>query len=421
MEIIKIKKDQFFEEQVKSIELTNNYTCDIQVEDVHHYILQNGIVSHNSSVFLGQVSNGIEPVFMQEYTRWVSMTQEQKEALGVQYPEPTLGEWFETDIFKATLRGNEQILRGTINGTTYQIDKGRGMIKPMKVMDYGYRQIKQLGLSQEGLVDINQLSVQDHINMLAASAKYVNQNQSKTINIPQKYSYQQFKDVYMQAWRKKIKGVTTYRAGTMTAVLQDTKNIKTDTEQEEIIQLEKLFKKTKENVILSDVKLPNKSYALQYKIKDKNKKKWYFTISCADKELTRPIAIFIRTNNKQSSEVTDMVINSMQKLLLDAGIREQLVVQQRKKYQGQSNIDKIGRAIGMALRHNIQISKIVQTLQQHNDGLSTLLFNIRKVLSGFIKDGTKIDNKKCQNCGETSLIYQGGCSTCSTCGHSKCS
>jgi len=62
--------------------------------------------------------------------------------------------------------------------------------------------------------------------------------------------------------------------------------------------LEKLFKRTKENVILSDVKLPNKTYALQYKIKDKNKKKWYFTISCADKELTRPIAIFIRTNNK---------------------------------------------------------------------------------------------------------------------------
>ena len=104
--------------------------------------------SGNSSVFLGQVSNGIEPVFMQEYTRWVSMAQEQKEALGVQYPEPTLGEWFETDIFKVTLRGNEQILRGTINGTTYQIDKGRGMVKPMKVMDYGYRQIKQLGLSQ---------------------------------------------------------------------------------------------------------------------------------------------------------------------------------------------------------------------------------------------------------------------------------
>ncbi len=421
MEIIKINEKDFRQEQITQISLSQDYTYDIQVQDVHHYILQNGIISHNSSVFLGQVSNGIQPVFMQQYTRWVSMTNEQKQELGVRYPEPQLGQWFETDIFKATLRGNQQILRGTIDGVTYQIDKGRGMIKPMKVMDYGYRKIKQLGLPQDGLVDINQLTVQDHINMLAASAKYINQNQSKTINIPQDYTYQQFKNVYMDAWKKKIKGVTTYRAGTMTAVLQDTKKVKTSTDQKETSQLEKLFKETKENVILSDVKIPSKSYALQYKVKDKNKKKWYFTVSCADKQLTRPFAIFIRTNHKQSNEVTDMVINSMQKLLIQAGIRKQLVKEQRNKYDGQSNIDKIGRSIGMALRHNISLIKIVQTLEEHNDGLSTLLFNIRKILSGFIVDGTKISGKVCQNCGAQTLVFQAGCSTCSTCGNSKCS
>ncbi len=419
MEIIKIKKDQFFEEQVKSIKLTNKYTCDIQVEDVHHYILQNGIVSHNSSVFVGQVSNGIQPVFMQQYTRWVTMTSEQKEQLGIDYPKTQLGQWYETQVFKAALRGNQQILRGQFNGVVYQIDKSRGMVKPMKVMDYGYRMVKQLGLSQKGLVDINKLKVQDHINMLATSAKYINQNQSKTINIPQDYTYQQFKDVYLDAWRKKIKGVTTYRAGTMTAVLQDTKKIKTV--DSEMSQLQKLYRKKGDQVILSDVVVPNKSYALQYKVKDKNKKKWYFTIPCADKELTKPFAIFIRTNHRESNQVTDMVINALQKLILQSGVREQLVSQQRQKYNGQSNVDKIGRALGMALRHNIKINKIVQVLQQYNDGLSTLMFNIKKVLSSFIKDGTKIQGKQCQNCGQATLVYQAGCSTCSSCGFSKCS
>jgi hypothetical protein len=52
------------------------------------------------------------------------------------------------------------------------------------------------------------------------------------------------------------------------------------------------------NVILQDVKIPEKSYALQYKIKDKNKKKWYFTLSFVDKTLLKPFAIFIRTNNR---------------------------------------------------------------------------------------------------------------------------
>jgi hypothetical protein len=37
-------------------------TMDMEVEDVHYYILQNGIHSHNSSFILGQVSPSIEPI-----------------------------------------------------------------------------------------------------------------------------------------------------------------------------------------------------------------------------------------------------------------------------------------------------------------------------------------------------------------------
>jgi len=55
--------------------------------------------------------------------------------------------------------------------------------------------------------------------MLEASARYINQNQSKTINIPENYSFEQFKNVYYDAWNRNIKGITTYRAGTMAAVL----------------------------------------------------------------------------------------------------------------------------------------------------------------------------------------------------------
>ncbi|HRT02748.1 MAG TPA: hypothetical protein P5513_02275 [Candidatus Diapherotrites archaeon] len=49
----------------------------------------------------------------------------------------------------------------------------------------------------------------------------------------------------------------------------------------------------------------------------------------------------------------------------------------------------------MALRHNVPIVKIVETLNNYNDGVSTLLFHIRKILSGFIKDGTKVTGGKC--------------------------
>lgn len=393
----------------------------------------------NSAIFAGQVSNGIQPVFMKEYTRWVTMTDQQVVQLQHRHqdyqmdkfisgyelqnhiyqkiPNPKLGQWYQTAIFKFAERGNEQILRGQVDGVIYEIDKNRGLIKPMQVIDYGWKYVKQNIQSShyDWCVTTNELTVEDHINMLATSAKYINQNQSKTINIVEDYSYQQFKNVYTSAWRKKIKGVTSYRAGTMTVVLEQKKKL-----QEQQTQLEKLFKGNNGDIIFQDVKLPEKSYALQYKVKDKYKKKWYFTISFADKELTKPFAFFIRTNNRQSNEVADLVIQSMQELLISLGIREDLIADQRQKYKDQTNVDKIGRAIGMALRHNIPIVKIVETLNTYNDGLSTLMFHVKKILSGFIKDGTKVAGGNCEICGSTELVYQSGCSTCNNCGSSKC-
>jgi ribonucleoside-diphosphate reductase alpha chain len=95
-------------------------------------------------------------------------------------------------------------------------------------------------------------------------------------------------------------------------------------------------------------------------------------------------------------------------------------LEQKEKYSNQTNVDKIGRAIGMALRHNIPIVDIVETLEKYSDGLSTLIFHIKKVLSEYIKDGTRIENRTCSQCGSESLVYQGGCVTCINCGNSKC-
>lgn len=49
--------------KVKSIRVTEDrcVTMDINVEDVHHYILENGLVSHNSSIS-GATTNGVYPV-----------------------------------------------------------------------------------------------------------------------------------------------------------------------------------------------------------------------------------------------------------------------------------------------------------------------------------------------------------------------
>lgn len=54
---------------IESIEDNKTYTMDIEVENEHAYILENGAVSHNSVSCLTQTTSGIEPVFKISYTR----------------------------------------------------------------------------------------------------------------------------------------------------------------------------------------------------------------------------------------------------------------------------------------------------------------------------------------------------------------
>ena len=66
------------------------------------------------------------------------------------------------------------------------------------------------------------LDVTSHVNTMSLFAQWVDSAISKTINLPNNYPYDDFKNVYKKAWEKGIKGFTTYRAGTMTNVLSKT-------------------------------------------------------------------------------------------------------------------------------------------------------------------------------------------------------
>lgn len=55
------------------------------------------------------------------------------------------------------------------------------------------------------------LNVNDHLKMQAIAQKWCDSAISKTINVPMDYSFEDFKNVYLEGWRLGLKGVTTYR------------------------------------------------------------------------------------------------------------------------------------------------------------------------------------------------------------------
>jgi ribonucleoside-diphosphate reductase alpha chain len=75
-----------------------------------------------------------------------------------------------------------------------------------RVEDYGYRVFGVKGKTA------NELSVFDHVKVLNVASKYVDSACSKTCNVGDDVTWDQFKDVYMQAYLGGASGCTTFRA-----------------------------------------------------------------------------------------------------------------------------------------------------------------------------------------------------------------
>jgi len=62
-------------------------------------------------------------------------------------------------------------------------------------------------------VTANELTPRQHVDMLTLCSKYVDSACSKTINVGDDVGWEEFKDIYMRAWKGGASGCTTFRSG----------------------------------------------------------------------------------------------------------------------------------------------------------------------------------------------------------------
>src|SRR6056297_2131058 len=147
-------------------------------DDVRAAIAQHGIrnalltsiaPTGTISLYAGNVSSGIEPVFAYSYTRKV--------------------------LQKDGSRTEEEVV-------DYAVQMWREKFGDADLPDY--------------FVNAQTLAPLDHVKMQAAAQAWVDSSISKTINCPADISCEAFKDVYMQAYETGCKGCTTYRPNDVT-------------------------------------------------------------------------------------------------------------------------------------------------------------------------------------------------------------
>jgi len=103
------------------------------------------------------------------------------------------------------------------------------------VEDHAWRLYRELGGDVSKLPDYFvsalEMPASSHIAMMEAVQPFIDTAISKTVNVPVDYAYGDFKSLYSQAWRARLKGLATYRPNAILgAVLQTHASPETATE-----------------------------------------------------------------------------------------------------------------------------------------------------------------------------------------------
>jgi ribonucleoside-diphosphate reductase alpha chain len=154
-------------------------------EGLRNKIVKKGVrFTHHSSIaptgtislsLANNASNGIEPSFAHHYSR--NVIREGKKTKE------------KVDVYSYELLAYRELVNSKAMPFSENEDE--------KLPDY--------------FLDSSTIQAKAHVDIQAASQKWIDSSISKTINVPTDYDYEDFKNIYLYAYDKGLKGCTTFR------------------------------------------------------------------------------------------------------------------------------------------------------------------------------------------------------------------
>jgi ribonucleoside-diphosphate reductase alpha chain len=316
------------------------------------------------SLYAGNVSSGIEPVFAYAYTRKV--------------------------LQNDGSRSEEEVV-------DYAVQLWREKFGDAELPDY--------------FVDAQTLAPLEHVKMQAAAQKWIDSSISKTINCPKDISFEDFQDVYMQAWDSGCKGCTTYRPNDVTGSVLTVSEASDDVPETQ---------SGADVVYLSEpLDRPQQLEGSTYKLKwPESEHAIYITVNdLVINGHRRPFEVFINSKNMEHFAWT-VALTRMISAVFRRGGDVSFVVEELKAvfdprggaWMKGKYIPSILAAIGGVIeRHMIHTGFI------EGEGLGLKSDPQAQVVNLDTPRGSA-----CPKCGQNSLRMIEGCMSCGSCGHSKC-
>jgi len=334
---------------------------------------------------LAQTSSGIEPVYLLSYTRRRKINPNDPNAK-VSFTDDMGDNWEEFTVYHPKLKQWMEVTgEKAIEGSPYY-----GSTAP-------------------------EIDWKKRVGIQSVIQKYVTHSISSTINLANEVAVEEVGNIYLEAWKQGLKGITVYRDGSRSGVLID--NTKKEEKLEEIVE----------------TKAPSRPDRLTAKVVRFNNQneKWIGVIGLLN---GRPYEIF--TGKAEDSFYLPTYVK-------DGWVMKNRDDENMARYDFQY-LDKDGyritieglsrsfnkefwnyaKLISGVLRHGMPIPFVVDLIEDLNlysDNINTWKNGVVRTLKQFIPDGTKATDKACPSCGDSEgLVYEEGCLNCKSCGHSKC-
>ncbi len=385
-----------FEAFNRNIEETSEFVQMIQQEfpDMYDRMMNNGrrnisistVAPTGSLSMLAQVSSGIEPVFLLSYVRRRKVNGSDEHSK-VDFVDD-LGDAFQefTVYHKKLEKWMDVSGKTDINESPYA-----GATAP-------------------------EIDWKKRVEMQALVQKYTTHSISSTINLASDVSVDLVGDIYIESWKKGLKGITVYRDGSRSGILVATKEKK---EEKGEYHKETFAVKRPQKIEADIIRFHNES------------EKWLAVIGLIE---GKPYEIFtgkmkdafnlpqwvekgwvLKNRNEDSTSRYDF------QYIDSDGYKTTIEGLSRSFDKEFWNYAKL---ISGVLRHGMPMPYVVdliQNLNLYDEHINTWKNGVARALKRFIAEGSVAADKKCPECNDPEgLIYKEGCLICKSCGHSKC-
>lgn len=310
------------------------------------------------SLYAGNVSSGIEPIFATAYTRKV------------------------------------------LNGDGTRTEE--------EVVDYAVALYRELFPGEElpdYFVTAQELAPADHIRMQAAAQKWVDSSISKTINCPEDISFEDFKDVYQMAWDNGCKGCTTYRPNAVTGSVLEVKK-------------EEPAPAAPTNTIGDLEPRPRALEGATYKLKWPNEPHAFY-VTFTDMEdaagVRRPFEMFINSKNVDHFAWTVALTRMISAVFRRSQDSSFVAKELREVFDPKGGAFMQGRYVPSLL------AALGDVVAEHMTSIGYGDFRPEEPQARHNDVVHKpVSMASCKACGSFNLSVEGGCATCKDCGSSKC-